>query len=58
MRKLNIIFMLIDDITTLNSDGYLEEYFKLIYPESLTLNKENEADSEGNGIVCGNILLP
>ena len=45
VRKLNNTFRLIDDITTLNSDGYLEEYFKLIYPDSLTLNKENEVDS-------------
>ena len=36
VRKSNNTFRLIDDIiTTLNSDGYLEEYFKLIYPESL-----------------------
>ena len=38
VRKLNNTFRLIDDITTLNSDGYLEEYF----------NKENEVDSAAN----------
>jgi hypothetical protein len=48
VKKLNNTFRLIDDITTLNSDGYLEEYFKLIYPDSLTLNKENEVDSAAN----------
>ena len=48
IKKLNNTFRLIDDITTLNSDGYLEEYFKLIYPDSLTLNKENEVDSAAN----------
>ena len=45
VKKLNYTFRLIDDITTLNSDGCLEEYFKHIYPDSLTLNKENEFDS-------------
>ena len=43
---------------TLNSDGYLEEYFVLLNPESHTINKENESDSEANGIVCKKILLP
>ena len=42
VKKLNKTFRLIDDITTLNSDGYLEEYYKLIYPATLILNKENE----------------
>ena len=47
MQKLYNTFKLIDDITTPNSDGYLEEYFKLIYPDSLTLD-ENEVDSAAN----------
>ena len=45
VRKLNNTFRLIDDINTLNSDGYLEEYFKLIYPDSPTLNKENQSQN-------------
>ena len=48
VKKLNYTFRLIDDITTLNSDGCLEEYFKSIYPDSLTLNKENEFDNAAN----------
>ena len=49
VKKLNYTFRLIDDITTLNSDGCLDqEYFKSIYPDSLTLNKENELDNAAN----------
>ena len=43
-------FQLIDDITSLNSDGCLAEYYNLINPSSLTLNKENEIDT------CANVL--
>ena len=42
--KLNKTFRLIDDISTLNSDGTFQELFPQIYPISLTLNKENVVD--------------
>ena len=42
--KLNKTFRLIDDISTLNSDGTFQELFPQIYPSSLTLNKENVDD--------------
>ena len=48
VKKLSKTFRLIDDITTLNSDGYLEEYYKLIYPATLILNKESEVDTSAN----------
>ena len=41
-RKLRYTFRLIDDITTINSDGYFKEYVDNIYPACLELNKENE----------------
>ena len=47
---MNKTFRLIDDITTLNSDGCLAEYYHFIYPSSLTLIKENEIDT------CANVL--
>ena len=50
VKKLSRTFRLIDDITTLNSDGCLAEYYRLIYPSSLTLNKENAIDT------CANVL--
>ena len=42
--KLNKTFRLIDDISTINSDGFFQELFSHIYPSSLTLNKENVND--------------
>ena len=48
VKKLSKTFRLINDNTTLNSDGCLEEYYNLIYPSSLTLNKENEIDTGAN----------
>ena len=47
-KKLTYTYRLIDDITTLNSDGYFKEYFKEIYPPSLELNKENIGDLQAN----------
>ena len=47
-KKLTYTYRLIDDITTLNSDGYFKEYFKEIYPPSLELNKENVGDLQAN----------
>ena len=44
-KKLCKTFRLIDDITSVNSDGCFETYFNLIYPESLELNRENSDDS-------------
>ena len=44
-HKLNGTFRLIDDISSINSDGHFERLYPKIYPESLVLNKEN----------CGNL---
>ena len=41
-------FRLIDDISSINSDGVFSQHVSDIYPSSLTLNKENEEDSEAN----------
>ena len=38
-------FRLIDDITSVNSDGIFGQHISNIYPLSLTLNKENSDDS-------------
>ena len=40
-KKLNSTFRLIDDITSINSDGIFKFHADLIYPKSLILNKEN-----------------
>ncbi len=45
-KKLTYTYRLIDDITSLNSDGY--HYLKEIYPPSLELNRENIGDSQAN----------
>lgn len=47
-KKLQYTFRLIDDITSLNSDGYFSQYFNQIYPDCLKLNKENESDDKAN----------
>ena len=46
--KLRNTFRLIDDISSINSDGYFGSIFHKIYPSSLVLNKENSIDSEAN----------
>ena len=46
--KLNNTFRLIDDISTLNSDGVFQERYSKIYPSSLVLNKENNSDLEAD----------
>ena len=46
--KLRNTFRLIDDITSINSDGHFQSICKQIYPSSLVLNKENSIDSEAN----------
>ena len=43
-KKLTRTYRLIDDITSINSDGCFESCFKAIYPDSLELNKENSND--------------
>ena len=48
VKKLNYTYRLIDDISSINSDGYFEQYFREIYPDSLTLNKENSGDLNAN----------
>ena len=47
-RKLNGTFRLIDDITSLNSDGKFEEVYSQIYPQNLTLKKENSGNQSAN----------
>ena len=49
-RLLNKTYRLIDDITTINSDGVFANHYMNIYPESLQLNKEN------SGCVSANVL--
>ena len=47
-RRMNDTFRLIDDITSVNSDGVFQNLVGNIYPESLVLNKENDDDSQAN----------
>ena len=47
-RMMGKTFRLIDDITSVNSDGVFGQHVGNIYPTSLTLNKENEEDSSAN----------
>ena len=49
-KRLNNSFRLIDDITSINSDGVFQEHFKSIYPDSLVLNKENVDDNSAHVI--------
>lgn len=49
-RMLNKTYRLIDDITSINSDGVFVNHYLNIYPESLQLNKEN------SGTVSANVL--
>ena len=49
-RKLNGTFRLMDDISSINSDGVFGIHYPHIYPSCLTLNKEND------GIACANVL--
>ena len=46
--KLNRTFRLIDDITSINSDGLFQAHCPKIYPASLSLNKENSVDTKAN----------
>ena len=46
--KLNGTYRLIDDITSINSDGYFEKYYSSIYPDTLELKKENTGDQVAN----------
>lgn len=55
-RKLNHTFRLIDDITSINSDGVFQDHASLIYPTSLILNKENVGDDEAH-VLDLNILV-
>ena len=60
-RKLNGTFRLMDDISSLNSDGVFSICYPNIYPNCLTLNKENVGDISANvldldlSILNGNI---
>ena len=42
--KFNGCYRLLDDISAINSDEIFEEAIPFIYPESLTLNKENDGN--------------
>ena len=46
--KSNGCYRLMDYISLINSDGVFEEANPFIYPESLTLNKENEGNISAN----------
>ena len=41
-KKFNNTRRYIDDLVTLNNDGYLQANVRRIYPEELKLNKEND----------------
>ena len=43
-RKMNLTYRLIDDITSINSDGVFQKHCTEMYPSSLILNKENTVD--------------
>ena len=43
-RKMNLTYRLIDDITSINSDGVFQKHCTDMYPSSLILNKENTVD--------------
>ena len=47
-KRLNNTFRLIDDITSVNSDGVFQEHVGNIYPDSLVLNKENVEDTRAH----------
>ena len=47
-KRLNNTFRLMDDITSVNSDGVFAQHVSSIYPESLKLNKENLDDLAAN----------
>ena len=46
--KFNGTFRLMDDISSINSDGVFQQDISLIYPSSLELKKENEGDISAN----------
>ena len=47
-KLLNKTYRLIDDITTINTDGIFKKHMSNIYPASLILNKENERDDSAH----------
>ena len=47
-KRLNHTFRLIDDITTINSDGIFQEHVCNIHPDSLILNKDNIDDTSAH----------
>ena len=46
--KFNGSFRLMDDISSINSDGVFQEDIPLIYPASLELKKENDGNTSAN----------
>ena len=46
--RFNGTFRLMDDISSINSDGVFQEDIALIYPASLELKKENDGNASAN----------
>ena len=44
-KKFNNTSRFIDDLATLNNDGYLQQFKERIYPKELVLNQENKEDN-------------
>ena len=47
-KKFNHSHRYIDDLASLNNDGYFQKYAGDIYPDSLKLNKENKTNKEAS----------
>ena len=45
LKKFNNTSRFIDDLATLNNDGYLQQFKERIYPKELVLNQENKEDT-------------
>lgn len=48
LRKFNKCFRYIDDLLTINNDGFMDKWKHKIYPEELTLTCEDKNDQEVN----------
>ena len=45
LKKFNNTSRFINDLTTLNNEGYLQQFKERIYPRELVLNQENKEDN-------------
>ena len=45
LKKINNTSRFIDDLATLNNEGYLQQFKDRIYPKELVLNQENKEDN-------------